>query len=137
MTHRRGQFFAGIRARPVYHAIWRMSIAPSSEVPFDIHKLMDMLVADRRRNPSNYAIMTISEGAMMVGGDVIESGEADAYGHKKLGGIGEQVADYIKRHSSVNTMYQQLGYLMRSGAPDSLDRMVALYSDTGGAIDPP
>lgn len=101
-----------------------------SEVPFDIHKLMDMLVADRRRNPSNYAIMTISEGAMMVGGDVIESGEADAYGHKKLGGIGEQVADYIKRHSGVNTMYQQLGYLMRSGAPDSLDRMVALSFGT-------
>src|SRR5574340_451935 len=101
-----------------------------SEVPFDIHKLMDMLVADRRRNPSNYAIMTISEGGMMVGGDVIESGEADAYGHKKLGGIGEQVADYIKRHSGVNTMYQQLGYLMRSGAPDSLDRMVALSFGT-------
>lgn len=101
-----------------------------SEVPFDVHKLMDMLVADRRRNPSNYAIMTISEGAMMVGGDVIESGEADAYGHKKLGGVGEQVADYIKRHSGVNTMYQQLGYLMRSGAPDSLDRMVALSFGT-------
>lgn len=67
---------------------------------------------------------------MMVGGDVIESGEADAYGHKKLGGIGEQVADYIKRHSGVNTMYQQLGYLMRSGAPDSLDRMVALSFGT-------
>lgn len=101
-----------------------------SEVPFDIHKLMDMLISDRRKNPSNYAIMTISEGAMMVGGDVIESGEADAYGHKKLGGIGEQVADYIKRHSGVNTMYQQLGYLMRSGAPDSLDRMVALSFGT-------
>lgn len=101
-----------------------------SEVPFDINRLMEMLVSDRRRNPSNYAIMTISEGAMMVGGDVIETGEEDAYGHKKLGGIGEQVADHIKRHSGINTMYQQLGYLMRSGAPDSLDRMVALSYGT-------
>lgn len=101
-----------------------------SEVPFDIQKLTDMLISDRRRNPSNYAIMTISEGAMMVGGNVLESGEADAYGHRKLGGIGEQVAEEIKSRTGVNTMYQQLGYLMRSGAPDSLDRMVAMSYGT-------
>ncbi len=101
-----------------------------SEVPFDIQKLTDMLVSDKRRNPSNYAIMTISEGAIMEGGDVVETGEADAYGHRKLGGIGEQVAEEIKRRTGSNTMYQQLGYLMRSGAPDSLDRMVAMSYGT-------
>lgn len=101
-----------------------------SEVPFDIQRLTDMLISDRRRNPSNYAIMTISEGAMMIGGDVLETGEADAYGHRKLGGIGEQVSEEIKRRTSAKTMYQQLGYLMRSGAPDSLDRMVALSFGT-------
>lgn len=101
-----------------------------SEVPFDMEKLTDMLISDRRRNPSNYAIMTISEGATMIGGDVLETGEADAYGHRKLGGIGEQVAEEIKRRTTANTMYQQLGYLMRSGAPDSLDRMVAMSYGT-------
>ncbi|GAB4567108.1 MAG: 6-phosphofructokinase [Anaerolineae bacterium] len=97
-----------------------------SEVPFDIQKLCDFLVEDKRNNPSNYAIMTISEGAVMEGGEIIERGEADAYGHRKLGGIGLIVSEEIKRRTGHNTMYQQLGYLMRSGAPDSLDRMVAM-----------
>lgn len=97
-----------------------------SEVPFDIDKLCRYLVEDRRANPSHYAIMTISEGAVMEGGTVIETGEADAYGHRKLGGIGAVVADEIKRRTGCDTMYQQLAYLMRSGSPDSLDRMVAM-----------
>ncbi len=97
-----------------------------SEVPFNIEKLCDLLMQDKRNNPSNYAIMTISEGAMMEGGEVIERGEADAYGHRKLGGIGLIVAEEIKRITGQNTMYQQLAYLMRSGPPDSLDRMVAI-----------
>jgi 6-phosphofructokinase len=97
-----------------------------SEVPFDVKKLANFLVEDKRNNPSNYAIMTISEGAIMEGGEVIETGEADAYGHRKLGGVGELLSDEVKRLTGQNVMYQQLGYLMRSGAPDSLDRMVAM-----------
>ncbi len=97
-----------------------------SEVPFDPEKLAALLLEDKRANPSNYAIMTISEGATFVGGVVIESGEADAYGHRKLGGIGQITGDLIKKYTKENIIYQQLGYLMRSGAPDSLDRMVAL-----------
>jgi 6-phosphofructokinase len=97
-----------------------------SEVPFDISRLAEMLLEDKRNNPSNYAIMTISEGGIIEGGEVIETGEADAYGHRKLGGVGEITADQIKKLTGQNVMYQQLGYLMRSGAPDSLDRMVAM-----------
>jgi len=97
-----------------------------SEVPFDVHRLANFLVEDKRNNPSNYAIMTISEGGIMEGGEVIETGEADAYGHRKLGGVGEMLAEQIKQITGQNIMYQQLGYLMRSGAPDSLDRMVAV-----------
>jgi ATP-dependent phosphofructokinase / diphosphate-dependent phosphofructokinase len=97
-----------------------------SEVPFNIQKMADFLLEDKRNNPSNYAIMTISEGGIMEGGDVIETGEADAYGHRKLGGVGEIAAEQIKKLTGQNVMYQQLGYLMRSGAPDSLDRMVAM-----------
>ena len=97
-----------------------------SEVPFEIHKLAELLLEDKRNNTSNYAIVTISEGAIMEGGEVIETGEADAYGHRKLGGVGEITAEAIKKLTGQNVMYQQLGYLMRSGAPDSLDRMVAM-----------
>jgi ATP-dependent phosphofructokinase / diphosphate-dependent phosphofructokinase len=97
-----------------------------TEVPFNIETLANFLVEDKRNNPSHYAIMTISEGAIMEGGDVIESGEADAYGHRKLGGVGEIVSHEIKRRTGYDIMYQQLAYLMRSGAPDSLDRMVAM-----------
>jgi ATP-dependent phosphofructokinase / diphosphate-dependent phosphofructokinase len=97
-----------------------------TEVPFNIETLANFLVEDKRNNPSHYAIMTISEGAIMEGGEIIESGEADAYGHRKLGGVGEIVSHEIKRRTGYDIMYQQLAYLMRSGAPDSLDRMVAM-----------
>jgi 6-phosphofructokinase 1 len=97
-----------------------------SEVPFDPEKLTRLLVQDKEANPSHYSMMTISEGAQMIGGDVIMSGKEDAFGHKKLGGIGAITGDYIKEHSGYNVLYQQLGYLMRSGSPDSLDLMVAI-----------
>ncbi len=97
-----------------------------SEVPVKIDKLINFLVEDKRANPSNYAIVTISEGATLEGGDVVERGEADMFGHRKLGGIGLLLAEDIKRKTGQDILYQQLGYLMRSGAPDSLDRMVAM-----------
>jgi 6-phosphofructokinase 1 len=97
-----------------------------SEVPFDVEKLARLLVKDKTNNPSHYAMMTISEGAHPVGGVVMESGPADAYGHRKLGGIGEYVSEQIKHLTAFNTIYQRLAYLMRSGRPDSLDLMVAV-----------
>ncbi len=95
-----------------------------SEVPFDPQKLATLLMADKRKNPSNYAIMTISEGATMIGGTIIESGRANAYGHKKLGGIGAITGDAMKEITGENIIYQQVAYLMRSGVPDSIDLMV-------------
>jgi 6-phosphofructokinase 1 len=95
------------------------------EVPFDVGKLAEFLAADRERNPSHYAVMTISEGAVPAGGETVESGEADAFGHRKLGGIGQAVTQEIKRLTGVDMMFQQLGYVIRSGPPDTVDRMVA------------
>ena len=95
-----------------------------SEVPFDIEKLAGFLVQDKMENPSRYAMLAISEGAKMIGGQMIMGGEKDAFGHKKLGGIGDIVGAEIKRLTGQDVMIQRLGYLMRSGAPDSLDRMV-------------
>ncbi len=67
-----------------------------SEVPFNIETLAGMLQRDKRDNPSNYVICTISEGATIEGGDIVERGEEDAYGHKKLGGVGMHTAEVLK-----------------------------------------
>lgn len=96
-----------------------------SEVPFDVARLSDFLMKDRKANPSHYAMMTISEGARLVEGEMHLTGVADAYGHRKLGGIGALTAELIKEHTGEPILYQQVAYLMRSGAPDSLDLMVA------------
>jgi ATP-dependent phosphofructokinase / diphosphate-dependent phosphofructokinase len=97
-----------------------------SEVPFQIDLLGDRLMKDKRANPSNYAMMTISEGAKLVGGEALETGSEDAFGHKKLGGIGQRTGELLKEYTGEGIIYQQLGYLMRSGSPDSLDLMVAI-----------
>lgn len=97
-----------------------------SEVPFDPVKLAGFLAADKINNPSNYAMMTISEGAQAEGGEIVLSGRADAFGHRKLGGIGAVTGDLVRELTGQNIIYQQLGYLMRSGSPDSLDLMVAM-----------
>jgi ATP-dependent phosphofructokinase / diphosphate-dependent phosphofructokinase len=97
-----------------------------SEVPFDPERLAKLLMEDKKANPSNYAMLTISEGARMTAGKMIQYGEADAYGHRKLGGIGLETGDILKKLTGQDIIYQQLAYLMRSGAPDSLDLMVAV-----------
>ena len=96
-----------------------------SEVPFDVDRLGELLLADKRANPSNYSMLTVSEGATIAGGDMVVSGEEDAYGHRKLGGIGELTASLLKERTGEDMIVQVVGYLMRSGAPDSLDLMVA------------
>lgn len=96
-----------------------------SEVPFSLDKLARLIVEDRKRNPSGYAMIVVSEGATLEGGGVIETGPEDAYGHRKLGGIGQIVSESLKDITGIDIVSQQLAYLMRAGAPDSLDRMVA------------
>lgn len=96
-----------------------------SEVPFDVDRLAELLLADKRANPSRYAMVTVSEGATSASGELVLSGEADAYGHRKLGGIGQLLGEALKERTGEDIVYQQLAYLMRSGSPDSLDLMVA------------
>ncbi|MFO7573333.1 MAG: 6-phosphofructokinase [Gaiellaceae bacterium] len=97
-----------------------------SEVPFDLDRLAALLLADKRSNPSRYAMVTVSEGATATtgSGELVLSGEADAYGHRKLGGVGQLLSEMLKERAG-DVIYQQLAYLMRSGSPDSLDLMVA------------
>jgi 6-phosphofructokinase 1 len=96
------------------------------EVPFEPERLAALTMEDKRRNPSNYAIVAVSEGATMVNGEIYETGPEDAYGHRKLGGIGQATGEALKQLTGEDIIQQQLGYLMRSGPPDALDRMVAI-----------
>jgi 6-phosphofructokinase 1 len=96
-----------------------------SEVPFDVDKLADLVMADKSANPSNYAIIVVSEGASMVGSEIIESGEPDAYGHRRLGGIGVVLGEALEHRTEQGIVNQSLAYLMRAGPAVALDRMVA------------
>jgi len=95
-----------------------------SEVQFDPERLAELVMKDKQTNPSNYAMVTVSEGAHMLGGKVVEYGETDAYGHRKLGGIGDITGEALKKLTGENIITQKIAYLMRSGAPDALDLMV-------------
>jgi ATP-dependent phosphofructokinase / diphosphate-dependent phosphofructokinase len=104
------------------------------EYKFDIDLLTKLLVEDRNHNPSKYSIVLVSEGAMFKGGEMIFSdSEKDAYGHAKLGGIGDVVSQKIKELSgkfnggkTINVINQKLGYLVRGGDPDALDSIVPM-----------
>ena len=104
------------------------------EYKFDIERLTELLVYDRERNPSKYSIVLVSEGAMFEGGEMIfKDGTSDAYGHKKLGGIGDLVSEKIKELSpkynngrKIETIHQNLGYLVRGGDPDAIDSIVPM-----------
>jgi 6-phosphofructokinase 1 len=105
------------------------------EHPFDPRHLTQVLMEDREAHPSKYSVVLVSEGATMAGQDdmVFSSQEADQFGHKKLGGIGDRVSDAIKTLSpefndgrGVNVINQRLGYLVRSGNPDALDSIVPM-----------
>jgi len=105
-----------------------------SEVPFDPKRLAELVMKDKKANPQNYAMITISEGAKLTGGAMVLSGESDAYGHRRLGGIGEETGAILKELTGEDVLNQRLSYLMRSGTPDSLDQMAAVnYANT--AID--
>jgi 6-phosphofructokinase 1 len=97
-----------------------------SEVAFDPERLARLIMEDKRENPKNYAMITMSEGARMVRGEMFLSGDTDAYGHRKLGGIGDETGAILKKLTGEDVLIQKLSYLMRSGIPDSLDLMVAV-----------
>ena len=105
------------------------------EHPFDMERLTELMVYDRNRNPSNYSVVLVSEGAQMATDSEMsfEGEEADMFGHRKLGGIGDRVAAGLKALSPkynngrhVNVVSQRLGYLVRSGNPDALDSIAPM-----------
>src|SRR5450755_3136629 len=104
------------------------------EHQFDIERLTELLVHDRQKNPSHYSVVLVSEGAMFKGGEMVYEAETtDAFGHKKLGGIGDLVSEKLRELSpkynkgkSIDTINQKLGYLVRCGDPDAIDSIVPM-----------
>ena len=104
------------------------------EYKFTIERLTELMVADRNNNPSKYAVVIVSDGAMFEGGEMVfQDSRTDAYGHAKLGGIGDLVSRELERLSpqfnngqTVNIINQKLGYLVRGGDPDAIDSIVPM-----------
>jgi ATP-dependent phosphofructokinase / diphosphate-dependent phosphofructokinase len=104
------------------------------EHKFNIEQLTELLVYDRNRNPSRYSTVLVSEGAMFEGGEMVfQTSSADAFGHKKLGGIGDLVSEELTHLSpkfnhgkKIETINQKLGYLVRCGDPDAIDSIVPM-----------
>jgi 6-phosphofructokinase 1 len=104
------------------------------EHKFDIEQLTELLISDRRKNPSRYSVVLVSEGAMFEGGEMVyEQETTDAYGHKKLGGIGDLVSEKLRELSpkynngkSIDVINQKLGYLVRCGDPDAIDSIAPM-----------
>ncbi len=105
------------------------------EHPVDVERLAELLTADRNKNPSRYAVVLVSEGSRLATqeGMSFEGTETDMFGHRKLGGIGDQVGAALKAASPrynkgrrIDVVNQRLGYLVRSGDPDALDSIVPM-----------
>ena len=104
------------------------------EHKFNIEQLCELLSSDRTHNPSHYATVLVSEGAMFEGGEMVfQKDAADAFGHKKLGGIGDLVSEELTELSpkynkgkKIDVINQKLGYLVRCGDPDAIDSIVPM-----------
>jgi 6-phosphofructokinase 1 len=114
---------AGYTALYTAHVTSIRCVIPEFKV--DVNKLIDLLVTDKRENPSNYSLVVLSEGAEWEGYQVMEYGEADAYGHRKKVNVGEALAELVKQRAKEETIVSDLTYDLRSGDPDFVDKLIA------------
>src|ERR1700716_164315 len=115
---------AGFTALYTAYATSIRCVIPEYKVNLD--KLIQLLLEEKRTNPSNYALVVLSEGAEWEGYKVQGCGEPDAYGHRKKASVAESLADEIKRRAGEETITSDLTYDLRSGDPDFIDKLVAL-----------
>jgi 6-phosphofructokinase 1 len=114
---------AGFTALYTGHVTSNRCVIPEYKV--DVEKLIDLLVTEKRENPSNYAIVVLSEGATWHGYEVVEYGAADTYGRRRKASVAEVLAEEFRLRTSEETIVSDLTYDLRSGEPDFLDKLVA------------
>ncbi|MCC6369226.1 MAG: 6-phosphofructokinase [Bryobacterales bacterium] len=95
------------------------------EYKFNLEKMIELLLTDKRATPSNYSLFVLSEGAEWEGYEVREYGEPDAFGHRKKMSVAEDFSDQVKRITREETVVSDLTYDLRSGEADFVDKMVA------------
>lgn len=95
------------------------------EYAFDLDHMVELVMNDKKGNPSNYSLLILSEGARWKGYEVKEYGEPDAFGHRKKFSVAEAFSDELIQRAKVETVVSDLTYDLRSGAPDFLDTLVA------------
>jgi 6-phosphofructokinase 1 len=100
-----------------------MTLIP--EEPFDIDEVCEAL--RRRHAKGNYAsIVVVSEGATPTEGTMtLQTGEVDAFGHVRLGGIGARLAEEVEARTGFETRQTVLGHVQRGGTPTAFDRVLA------------
>lgn len=103
-------------------------LIPEYKAPLD--RVVELLLTDKRENPSNYSLIVLSEGAEWEGYQVQEYGDADAFGHRKKASVAESLSDEIKARTGEETIVSDLTYDLRSGDPDFIDKLVALTYGT-------
>jgi len=114
---------AGFTALYTAHVTSNRCVIPEYKV--NLEKLIALLIEEKRDNPSNYALVILSEGAEWEGYEVQEYGEPDPYGHRKKASVAEVLSDEIKRRTGEETIVSDLTYDLRSGDPDFIDKLVA------------
>jgi 6-phosphofructokinase 1 len=95
------------------------------EFQFNLEKMIDLLITDKRNNPSNYSLVVLSEGASWEGYKVKEYGEPDAFGHRKKMSVAEDFSDELKKRTDEETVVSDLTYDLRGGEPDFIDKLIA------------
>ncbi|PCI32459.1 MAG: phosphofructokinase [Alphaproteobacteria bacterium] len=95
------------------------------ECPFDTEKFIHLMLDDRSQNPRNYSIAVVAEGAYSQNSPHSEDRDRHPKGRQRLGGIGNEIAQFIRDHHGIDVITQSLAYLLRSGEPDALDKLVA------------
>jgi len=95
------------------------------EYKVNLEKLIDLLITDKRRNPSNYSLVVLSEGAQWEGYQVQEYGEPDAFGHRKKASVAETLSAEIQQRTGEETVVSDLTYDLRGGAPDFMDKLIS------------
>jgi len=94
------------------------------ERPIDLDAVV-AAVRRRRDRGRNFSIIAVAEGALLADGTVTKDSEKDAFGHVKLGGIGERLAGLIEERTGFETRSVTLGHVQRGGTPTAFDRVLA------------
>jgi 6-phosphofructokinase 1 len=94
------------------------------EVPIDINEVCD-IIKKRRERGKTFSIIVVAEGAKFKEDqNIAQEEKLDAFGHVRLGGIGQVLSDLIEERTGYETRVTVLGHIQRGGSPTAFDRVL-------------